>query len=310
MLIVAGLLTAVQSARASTDRSIGDKAAASEAKYSTGHSGSRLKWLPYRSKSARGGSKVIATQYTEPLASPSAGDATGQAPASRLFIDPFGDRKSAPAENSNGTMPQAMPEEPRPASPLPGLEADEQPYAPPGAFPSFNQQPKSGAPQKPLLEESFAARQFDLKEGCPSPNDLKDIDDLSTDITPSKGDLPRDCPLGHEVFKPRAFAPITYTWTASGLCHKPLYFEDVQLERYGHMAGPWLQPFASGAHFFLTFPILPYKMGLEVPNECMYTLGYYRPGNCAPYMFDPIPLSVRAALFEAGAVVGLVYMIP
>jgi len=309
VLIVAGLLADVQFVCAAADRSAG------EASYSTGHSGSRLKWLPYRPKSARGGSKVIATQYSEPSTATQAGDATGQVPASRLFSDPFGDQKSAPAENFDGSMPQAMPEEPRPASPLPGLGtdgpiADEQPYAPPGAFPSFNQKPNGGVLKKPLLEESFAARQFELKEGCPSPNDLKDIDDLSTDITPSEGDLPRDCPLGHEVFAPRAFAPITYTWTASGLCHKPLYFEDVQLERYGHMAGPWVQPFASGAHFFLTFPILPYKMGLELPNECMYTLGYYRPGNCAPYMLDPIPLSVRAALFEAGAWVAGVYMIP
>ena len=103
---------------------------------------------------------------------------------------------------------------------------------------------------------------------------------------------------------------MTYTWTASGLCHKPLYFEDVQLERYGHMAGPWLQPFASGAHFFLTIPMLPYKMGLEPPNECIYALGYYRPGDCAPYMIDPLPLSVRAALFEAAGWVAGVAMYP
>ena len=79
---------------------------------------------------------------------------------------------------------------------------------------------------------------------------------------------------------------------------------NVQLERYGHMAGPWLQPLASCADFFVTIPILPYEMGLEPPNECIYTLGYYRPGSCAPYLLDPLPLSVRASLFEAGAWVG------
>ena len=103
---------------------------------------------------------------------------------------------------------------------------------------------------------------------------------------------------------------MTYTWTASGLCHKPLYFEDVQLERYGHMWGPWVQPFMSGAHFFLTVPILPYKMGLEPPNECIYTLGYYRPGDCAPYMIEPFPWSLRGAMYEAGAWVGGVFVIP
>ena len=133
---------------------------------------------------------------------------------------------------------------------------------------------------------------------------------MGTNITPPEGDLPHDCPLGNDVFQPRCFAPITYAWTASGLCHKPLYFEDVQLERYGHMCGPWLQPFASGFQFFATIPVLPYKMGLEVPGECIYTLGYYRPGDCAPYMIDPIPLSVRAAFFEGCAVVGFGYAFP
>lgn len=160
------------------------------------------------------------------------------------------------------------------------------------------------------LEQEIAPRQHEIKETCPSPKDLKRIGEIGTNIAPSEGDLPRDCPLGNDVFQPRHFSPLTYTWTASALCHKPLYFEDVQLERYGHMFGPWLQPFASGVHFFLTVPILPYKMGLETPDECIYTLGYYRPGDCAPWLFDPIPLSVRGALFEAGAWVGGVYAFP
>jgi hypothetical protein len=76
------------------------------------------------------------------------------------------------------------------------------------------------------------------------------------------------------------------------------------------MAGPWVQPFASAANFFCTIPILPYKMGLELPNECVYTLGYYRPGDCAPYLFDPLPLSVRGMFFEAGTWVGACALFP
>jgi hypothetical protein len=119
-------------------------------------------------------------------------------------------------------------------------------------------------------------------------------------------DFPCDCSIGRDFNAPkfagRDFAPTLFTWKASGTCHKPLYFEDVQLERYGHSWNPVIQPFASAAHFFVSVPLLPYKMGLRPPNECVYTLGYYRPGNCAPYMLEPIPFSLRAALFEgAGA---------
>ena len=76
-------------------------------------------------------------------------------------------------------------------------------------------------------------------------------------------------------------------WKASALCHKPLYFEDEALERYGHSWGPCLDPLVSGAHFFCKLPVLPYCMGVHPPNECMYALGHYRPGNCAPYMMRP-----------------------
>ncbi len=57
--------------------------------------------------------------------------------------------------------------------------------------------------------------------------------------------------------------------------------------------GPILDPAVSAAHFFGTLPILPYKMGVDTPCECQYALGYYRPGNCAPYMIQPFPISAR-----------------
>jgi hypothetical protein len=51
-------------------------------------------------------------------------------------------------------------------------------------------------------------------------------------------------------------------------------------------------------------------MGINPPNECQYALGYYRPGNCAPWLVPPIPLSVRGALVEAGAIMGGAFVIP
>lgn len=123
-------------------------------------------------------------------------------------------------------------------------------------------------------------------------------------------DFPFQCEGHRPAFQPRSWAPVAYQWKASGLCHKPLYFEQAQLERYGHDWGPVLQPFVSGAHFFGSAAILPYKMGLQTPNECDYALGYYRPGNCAPYMIEPLGFTWRAAAFQAGAVTGAAFVIP
>jgi hypothetical protein len=142
------------------------------------------------------------------------------------------------------------------------------------------------------------------------------IEEITTDIRPSldpqlkaKGiAVPPDCPTKIATYQPRAWCPVTFTWTASATCNKPLYFDDVQLENYGHSWGPYVQPLVSGVHFFATIPLLPYKMAIDPPGECVYTLGYYRPGSCAPYQLDPFPLSVRAALVEAGFWTGLPFV--
>lgn len=144
---------------------------------------------------------------------------------------------------------------------------------------------------------------------CPSPSDLKKITEITDNIRAEGKIFPQECTLGDGMYTPRNFALTTYTWKASALCHKPLYFEQVAVERYGH-TWPLIQPVVSAAHFFATVPILPYKMGIEPPTECIYALGYYEPGSCAPYMIYPIPITIRAGLMEAGAWVGGIYLIP
>ncbi|MCH2181973.1 MAG: hypothetical protein MK108_08210 [Mariniblastus sp.] len=104
--------------------------------------------------------------------------------------------------------------------------------------------------------------------------------------------IPVDCSVGGVASVDRHWHPQTFTWTASSLCHKPLYFENIQLERYGHSAGPLLQPAQSTLHFFRSYVTLPFRMALNPPRECQYALGFYRPGNCAPWLVPPIPFNV------------------
>ncbi len=185
----------------------------------------------------------------------------------------------------------------------------------------FNIRPLDALPE--LTPEQREERRLDMeKERIQAEEDCRevvaavradDIKSVSLDIRmegePGE-DYPFDCGLGREMFQPRSWAQVTYLWKAAGLCHKPLYFEQVALERYGHSLPPAVQPIVSGAHFFGTLPILPYKMGLTTPNECIYTLGYYRPGSCAPYMIPAVPFTWRAAAFEAGAWTGGAFIFP
>ena len=73
-----------------------------------------------------------------------------------------------------------------------------------------------------------------------------------------------------------------FQWDSSLYCHRPLYFEDVNLERYGLGFGV-VQPALSAAHFYGNIAILPGRLLFQPPCECRYTLGHYRPGNCVPY---------------------------
>ena len=139
---------------------------------------------------------------------------------------------------------------------------------------------------------------------------VRDLSDVDVTYLGESWNIPERCGTGYDPLRGRNFIPSTVQWTASGLCHKPLYFEQVQLERYGHETGPVLQPLISTAHFFGNIAVLPYKMGIHPPNECQYALGYFRPGNCAPYMMQPIPWSLRGAAAQAAVVTGGAALIP
>lgn len=284
-------------------------------------------------------SQVVAAQYTAPISSATptlAPTRTAQGSAASPFDDPFGDSQPHPFGGRSFRSPtDGMPavaqrpaltddvirsRKPEPAPVLDGLGIDF-----PDPLPISPGEASSGIGTDRDDDMEEAGRRFDqwqvqLDPPCPAPDDKgfnTPIEDLDVDITPDPPeggadlpDLPKVCPHGQDQHVPRQWAPTTYTWKASGLCHNPLYFEDVHLERYGHSWGPYLQPIISGGHFFLSTATLPYKMGLNPPGECIYTLGYYRPGSCAPYMLDPFPLSVRAAAAQAGAVTGMAFFLP
>ena len=280
--------------------------------HSTGRTAPKLKWLPApASRSARptrsaGGdapihrlSTVQTAQFTLPVP-----DAAVQAGATDPFDDPFGDAKKVVRRNV-----AAKPLDDR------ALDADKAPLTPGGSLlqlpPSIDTPPEpEGFRQDQDLNDLLAREPSTRVDDCRTPADLKAIDQIGYDVTPLDGTFPQECRLGDEPLEPRAWAPVTFMWKATGLCHKPAYFDDVHLERYGHSAGPYTQPLLSAAHFFLTVPVLPYKMGLYPPGECMYTLGYYRPGSCAPYLLDPLPLSLRAAVAEAGVWTGMAFLVP
>lgn len=151
--------------------------------------------------------------------------------------------------------------------------------------------------------------------------DERPMGQLTTDIHNADGRRPTDLAMNRmakidetldgEVLD-RYWSETALHWQAPAFAHRPLYFEQVNLERFGY--GPRylrvVQPALSGAHFFATIPALPYLMTVQPPCQCVFPLGHYRPGNCVPYQWHRPGWSAPAGLMEAGTWIGLVLLIP
>lgn len=143
------------------------------------------------------------------------------------------------------------------------------------------------------------------------------IGSLGIDITRTPGQLPTDRAVEDQAFDNlastvtrRDWPIMTRSWVAAKTCHRPLYFEEVNAERYGYTCNRTLQPVISTAHFFSTIPMLPYLMAADGPCQCNYTLGHYRPGSCNPYRHHRWPRSIKGVSVEAAVAVGLIALIP
>lgn len=141
---------------------------------------------------------------------------------------------------------------------------------------------------------------------CPRP----DGQPCQPDENGNVPECPSEFKLGDEPYSARAMSDCLYQWRASDQWHHPLYFEDPALERYGHTHHELVQPFVSVARFGVQFAGLPYQMAIDPVCKKMYTLGYYRPGECAPKKYYQIPWNTHAAATEAAAWTGLFFIFP
>lgn len=130
---------------------------------------------------------------------------------------------------------------------------------------------------------------------------------------PSEGEpplCPEELPLTDQTYPGRLLPESVFAYTASNVFHNPLYFEDVQLERYGHTYHHLIQPFDSVGLFGLQLLGLPAQMTIDPICKKMYPLGYYRPGECAPKLHYQIPWNTRAAINQAAVTTGAFFIFP
>lgn len=94
---------------------------------------------------------------------------------------------------------------------------------------------------------------------------------------------------------------------AGQFCYRPLYFEELNVERYGRHHGH-LQPLLSGVHFFASVPALPYKMTEHHPCTCYDWKYPYPAGRSAPKVREFGPIKPAPAGVEAAFIAGLWFL--
>ena len=191
-----------------------------------------------------------------------------------------------------------------------------------------NAEPAAPAGSEPQTLPAPAGAAAAPKDPCGAvPN--KPLNQLGIGIAEPDGKLPTNlaAPCWQEINQQggtaaaRCWPVASYNWDATCFYHNPLYFEEVNLERYGYQCGDrsccctccrecCLQPAASAAHFYGSVLALPYCMCAECPGDCVYTLGHYRPGNCNPWRWHWPPFDPLAAAAAGGIWTGLIFAIP
>lgn len=103
--------------------------------------------------------------------------------------------------------------------------------------------------------------------------------------------------------------PQFVSWVPPALSHKPVYFEEVGVERYGQTRSPALQPLISGGKFLANAAILPYKMGVDSPHRISYDVGLARPGSPTPGVRETLPFSLKGMLYQGAATTGAAFFL-
>jgi hypothetical protein len=93
-----------------------------------------------------------------------------------------------------------------------------------------------------------------------------------------------------------------------GFCHRPLYFEQPNLERCGKSCG-YFQNAVSGVQFLANTIALPYHMGQQRPDCPIPSRGDCETCQSIPCDWDPLPINKCGALAEAAAIAGFTFLL-
>jgi hypothetical protein len=88
------------------------------------------------------------------------------------------------------------------------------------------------------------------------------------------------------------------------VCHKPLYFEQKNFERYGWDLGV-ISPGIEAVRYYYDLVMLPYHVGADTCHCFDCSAGKCLPGDPVPLLCYPERFSITGLVFEASSVFGI-----
>lgn len=125
--------------------------------------------------------------------------------------------------------------------------------------------------------------------------------------SPERITFPEEPRLSKERYAGRAWPKQQTFAEPFYVCHRRLYFEQKNEERYGWDLGV-IQPLVSAGYFFGDLVTLPYKFGTEPCRWYECSAGQCLPGQPTPYLIYPPQPSITGFAMEA-AIVGTLFAI-
>lgn len=107
----------------------------------------------------------------------------------------------------------------------------------------------------------------------------------------------------------RHFQPMETKTKASYVVYQPLYFQQINYERYGWDLGVF-QPLVSTAHFYTDVLMLPYNIAVDPPWKCDANAGYALPGDPESLRFLTPAFSWKGVAAQTAAMVGAPTIFP
>jgi hypothetical protein len=126
---------------------------------------------------------------------------------------------------------------------------------------------------------------------------------------PERIEFPVEPIISRESYEGRFWPGFQECVEPSYLCHKRLYFEEPNAERYGWDFGIF-QPILSTAYFYWDVAWWPYKIATRPCDRFECSAGKCLPGDPVPYKLYPPEISVTGFLAEAGTIATLIAVFP